>query len=68
MPNFNFSLEEVRKLLLQHDARHVPGCPQRGQNYWRMRGEYRPADYGPDKPCTCGLDDLLGKHDDRQQG
>lgn len=59
--------EGLRLLLLKYDARHALGCPQGQQNYWRMRGEYRPADYGPDKPCSCGLDDLLGKPDDRKQ-
>ena len=60
--------EAVKDVLLRYDARHALGCPQRQQNYWRMRGEYRPAAYGPDKPCSCGLDDLLGKPDDRSQG
>lgn len=57
----------VRGLLKKYDARHLSDCPQRQQNYWRLRGEYRPADYGPDKECTCGLDDILGKPDDRKQ-
>lgn len=58
----------LRGLLKKHDARHVAGCPQGQQNYWRLRPEYRPAHYGPDKPCTCGLDEILGQHDDRKQG
>lgn len=56
----------VRTALLTYDARHTIGCPQRQQNYWRLRGEYR--QWAPDKPCTCGLDRWLGKHDDRAQG
>jgi len=59
-----FVYEVLREELLRYDARHVSGCPQLEQNYWRMRPEYR---RGPDKPCTCGLDALLGKHDDRKQ-
>jgi hypothetical protein len=54
-------------LLLRYDARHVNDCPQKLQNYWRMRPEYRTYKH-TDKPCTCGLDDILGKHDDRGQG
>jgi hypothetical protein len=56
----------IQSLLVRYDARHVDGCPQRQQNYWRLRPEYRPAGH-VDKPCTCGLDDILGKPDDRKQ-
>jgi len=63
-----FADEVLREYLLRYDARHQGTCPQRQQNYWRMRGEYRPSGYGPDKPCVCGLDQILGKHDDRAQG
>ena len=69
-----YSLADVRTLLLNYDARHVVSCPQRAQNYWRMRPEYGPGGTfsmekaRPDKPCTCGLDQTLGKHDDRAQG
>jgi len=59
---------EVKALLLRYDARHERTCPQRQQNYWRLRGEYRPSSYGPDRPCNCGLDELLGHHDIRAQG
>jgi len=57
----------VADLLRKYDARHERTCPQSQQNYWRMRPEYRPFGYGADKPCSCGLDDLLGKVDDRAQ-
>ena len=66
-PNL-FTRDLVVAALLRYDARHVGDCPQRRQNYFRMRPEYRPPDYGPDKPCTCGLDDLIGRVDDRKQG
>lgn len=70
-----YTPEHLSELLLRHDARHVGACPQGKQNYWRMRPEYRNesalvvtgAPYGPDRPCTCGLDDLIGKVDDRKQ-
>ena len=57
----------VAKLLLKYGARHQSGCPQGQQNYWRVRPEYRPFEYGPDRLCTCGLDTILGKPDDRGQ-
>jgi hypothetical protein len=57
----------IARLLLEFDARHKDKCPQRQQNYWRARPEYRPPNYGPDKVCTCGLDAILGKADDRRQ-
>lgn len=69
----------MAELLLKYDARHKRDCPQAQQNYWRMRPEYHPdfsnglirsglAPYGPDRLCTCGLDEILGKPDDRGQG
>lgn len=60
-----YSIDDVRRLLLHYRCGHVDGCPQASQNYWRMRPEYRPPNYGPDKPCGCGLDDLLGQVDQR---
>lgn len=56
----------LRELLLQFDARHAVGCSQRQQNYYRMRPEYRPT-WHREQRCTCGLDDILGQHDDRAQ-
>lgn len=58
----------VALALLKYDARHLVDCPQRQQNYWRLRPEYRPPEYGEDRPCTCGLDELMGHTDDRRQG
>lgn len=63
MPKNFYTLESLQATLRRYEAQHVPDCPQRKQIYWRMRPEYRPSSYGPDRPCTCGLDDLLGEHD-----
>lgn len=63
-----YGVKEIKEILLRYDARHKEGCPQREQAYWRMRPEYRPQGYGPDKACTCGLDVWLGHRDDRAQG
>lgn len=55
--------DKVRTLisfyLSKYGAQHLEDCPAYQQEYWKMRPEYRPTDYGPDKPCTCGLSGLL---------
>jgi hypothetical protein len=78
----SFTQAELAEFLLKYDARHLNGCPQKQQAYWRMRPEYRPHTmYMQDesgqfpkgtmvvveKPCTCGLDAILGHHDQRKQ-
>ncbi|CAB4177402.1 hypothetical protein UFOVP998_32 [uncultured Caudovirales phage] len=50
----------VSQLLLHFGARHRNDCPGARQVYWRMRPEYRSRGWGADKPCVCGLSEIVG--------
>jgi hypothetical protein len=60
------ALVRLRAMVLaspRHGWPHGAGCPEKQQAYWRMRPEYRRPGYGPDRPCSCGLHELLGIED-----
>lgn len=48
----------IGQLLKHYEAQHQRGCPERMQDYWKIRPEYRPHGH-VDQPCTCGLDSWL---------